>query len=97
MTEYVSADRSGNLTVPAGSITESLTIPADKINIGETTLAPLTINMDSNIKHEFHATTNCRNCGAPLNKNRDCDYCGTKHQLKSSIRMDGCSISMEVG
>lgn len=20
---------------------------------------------------------NCRNCGAPLNKNGDCEYCGT--------------------
>ena len=23
---------------------------------------------------------NCRNCGAPLNKNGDCEYCGTVKQ-----------------
>ena len=23
-------------------------------------------------------TKNCRNCGAPLNEDGDCEYCGTK-------------------
>lgn len=26
---------------------------------------------------------NCRNCGAPLNELGDCEYCGTKSQVKT--------------
>lgn len=42
---------------------------------------------------------NCRNCGAPLNDNGDCLYCGTKHirkpqTTKSKIVITADSISL---
>ena len=40
--------------------------------------------------------TNCRNCGAPLDKDRNCPYCGTKHQVQSGISMNADGISMWV-
>lgn len=82
---------------------DSITIPADKINIGVTTLAPYafisaeTIRPEIHRMPEFRPTTNCRNCGAPLNRNKDCDYCGTKHQLKSGVYMDATNIGFFVG
>lgn len=41
--------------------------------------------------------TNCRNCGAPLDSNKNCPYCGTKHQVQSGISMNADGISMWVG
>ena len=40
---------------------------------------------------------NCRNCGAPLNVNGDCEYCGTVRNLQSIVHMDGDSISFYCG
>ena len=40
---------------------------------------------------------NCRNCGAPLDQNSDCPYCGTRRQYKSEIIMDQHGISFRVG
>ena len=51
----------------------------------------------SKITQRFDPTTNCRNCGAPLNKDRDCEYCGTKHQMKSEITMDRNGIKLSCG
>lgn len=31
--------------------------------------------------------TNCKNCGAPLNANGNCDYCGTKYKRISDFDM----------
>lgn len=45
----------------------------------------------------FEPQSNCRNCGAPLNRNKDCDYCGTKHQMKSGIFMNATNIGFFVG
>ena len=30
---------------------------------------------------------NCRNCGAPLDKHGDCEYCGTKSPREFSSRI----------
>ena len=35
---------------------------------------------------------NCRNCGAPLDKNGDCVYCGTVRQHSSGVVMTSNSI-----
>lgn len=38
---------------------------------------------------------NCRNCGAPLNKNGDCEYCGTVKTItdyESYIKITADSI-----
>ena len=40
---------------------------------------------------------NCRNCGAPLNKYGDCEYCGTKKQMRSEIVMDATGIRISCG
>ena len=45
----------------------------------------------------FNPMTNCRNCGAPLNRNRDCEYCGTKHQAKAEIVMNSDGIRWSCG
>lgn len=37
---------------------------------------------------------NCRNCGAPLNKFGDCEYCGTKAQ--SGVRTDTRKSVVEI-
>lgn len=31
---------------------------------------------------------NCRNCGAPLTRDGDCEYCGTKRQQKMASRIE---------
>ena len=38
--------------------------------------------------------TNCKNCGAPLMKNGDCEYCGTKaiSQCRSGMEMTAGAI-----
>ena len=38
--------------------------------------------------------TNCKNCGAPLMKNGDCEYCGTKaiSQCRSGMEMTANAI-----
>ena len=35
---------------------------------------------------------NCKNCGAPLNREGDCEYCGTKRQ---NIARGGIEISAD--
>ena len=42
---------------------------------------------------------NCRNCGAPLDENGDCEYCGTKSPrvYESSIEITGDSIRLYAG
>lgn len=38
--------------------------------------------------------TNCKNCGAPLLKNGDCEYCGTKaiEQCRSGLEITESKI-----
>lgn len=40
--------------------------------------------------------SNCKNCGAPLNPNGDCEYCGTKRQIRprSIIEVTASSIRL---
>ena len=45
----------------------------------------------------FEPKTNCKNCGAPLDRNKDCPYCGTKRQMTSCINMTSDSISFYAG
>lgn len=42
---------------------------------------------------------NCRNCGAPLDENGDCEYCGTKRQrsYESEIVISADSIRFIAG
>lgn len=82
-------------------MTETITVSADDIISADlstdcvhTTIKPQPTHVSF---PAFNATTNCRNCGAPLNRNRDCEYCGTKHQIKSEIVMDGHGIRMSCG
>ena len=82
-------------------MTETITISADDV----ISAGSLTDKVCTNIQPPsarvsfptFNPTTNCRNCGAPLNRNRDCEYCGTKHQMKSEIVMDSFGIRMSCG
>ena len=41
---------------------------------------------------------NCRNCGAPLTRDGDCEYCGTRRQYKmtSGIEMTANRITLFV-
>ena len=79
----------------------SLTIKADDILNANLSTDCVTTTIHSGPTHvstpSFKTTTNCRNCGAPLNRNRDCEYCGTKHQMKSEIVMNGHEIRMSCG
>lgn len=71
----------------------SITITADDINlqpvsydlimnsINQSTVARINAPM-------FNPQTNCRNCGAPLNRNRNCEYCGTPWQVDDGIMVD---------
>ena len=80
----------------------SITIAADDINlqpvsydlimnsINQSTIARINAPM-------FNPQTNCRNCGAPLDRNKDCPYCGTKAQMRSGITMSSDSISFFAG
>ena len=90
----------------------SITIKADDINIApvsydyimnsinQSTVAHINANI-------FNPQTNCRNCGAPLNRNRDCEYCGTQFQTddriasttppKSELVITGSEIRVSVG
>lgn len=41
--------------------------------------------------------TNCKNCGAPLNESRQCEYCGTNYQsqsIKSSMEITSNCIRL---
>lgn len=99
-------------------MTGSLTISADRINIDD-----LYLRTQNAILFDTHAyvyapevkplypQTNCRNCGAPLNRHRDCEYCGTPWQddgriivdppkignVKSELIVTGSEIRMSVG
>lgn len=71
----------------------SITIKADDINlqpvsydlimnsINQSTIARINAPM-------FNPQTNCRNCGAPLNRHRNCEYCGTPWQVDDGIMVD---------
>ena len=52
---------------------------------------------DSIPEHAGHSGHNCRNCGAPLNRFGNCEYCGTVHQLRSEIVMTAGSIRFSCG
>lgn len=41
--------------------------------------------------------SNCRNCGAPVEPGKICEYCGTPRPIpvKSAIRMTADSITLE--
>lgn len=82
-------------------MTETITIGADDIISADlstdcvhTTIKPQPTHVSF---PAFNATTNCRNCGAPLNRNRDCEYCGTKHQMKSEIMIYERGIRISCG
>ena len=71
----------------------SITIKADDIN-----LQPVTYDLIMNsINHDtvarihapvFNPQSNCRNCSAPLNRHRNCEYCGTTWQVDDGILVD---------
>lgn len=44
------------------------------------------------MKEEDCKTTNCPNCGAPLNADGYCEYCGTKRQHESEIVMTATEL-----
>ena len=45
----------------------------------------------------FNSITNCKNCGAPLDRNKDCPYCGTKKQYVSEFVINEHEIRLSVG
>lgn len=71
----------------------SITITADDLNlqpvsydlimnsINQSTVARINAPM-------FNPQSNCRNCGAPLNRHRNCEYCGTPWQVDDGIMVD---------
>ena len=83
---------------------DSITISAEDIELQPTVIDSWSVINNNSISARLNADAfpfepqkNCRNCGAPLNRNKDCDYCGTKHQLKSGVYMDSTSIGFFVG
>lgn len=49
------------------------------------------------MKATSHRGHNCRNCGAPLNRFGNCEYCGTACQMHSEIVMTADSIRITHG
>ena len=108
----------GSVLTGREKMSNSITISADHINLqpadylyvtdfNQPTIAqisPLYMPLQTQQK-------NCRNCGAPLNRRRDCEYCGTKWQddggiivdppkvgnVKSELIVTGSEIRMSVG
>lgn len=39
---------------------------------------------------------NCRNCGAPLDKNGDCEYCGTRRQRRQGSQIEVTATSIRL-
>lgn len=71
----------------------SITIAADKINIQPVSYDLIMNSINQSTVARINATifnpqTNCRNCGAPLNRYRNCEYCGTKFQVDDGIIVD---------
>ena len=72
---------------------DSITIKAGDINLQPVSydLIMNSINQ-STVAHinamMFSPQKNCRNCGAPLNRYRNCEYCGTKFQVDDGIIVD---------
>ena len=71
----------------------SITIKADDINLQPVTYDYImnSINQDTVARIHapvFNPQTNCRNCGAPLNRHRNCEYCGTPWQVDDGIIVD---------
>lgn len=71
----------------------SITIAADDINIQPVSYYSImnSINQSTIARINapvFNPQTNCRNCGAPLNRYRNCEYCGTKFQVDDGIIVD---------
>ena len=57
---------------------------------------PITAHFNEDV-FPFKAQTNCRNFGAPLDKHRNCEYCGTKYQMRSGVYMDATNIGFFAG
>ena len=76
----------------------SLTIPASRINLCMSDLfIPNQAYINAPIMPVEHSQqTNCRNCGAPLDRNHDCPYCGTQHQYSSGIEVTSSAIRFGV-
>lgn len=71
----------------------NITISADYINLQPVTydLIMNSINQDTVARIHapvFNPQSNCRNCGAPLNRHRNCEYCGTPWQMDDGILVD---------
>lgn len=71
----------------------SITITADDLNIQPVSydLIMNSINQSAIARINapmFSPQKNCRNCGAPLNRYRNCEYCGTKFQVDDGIIVD---------
>lgn len=71
----------------------NITITADDINIQPVSydLIMNSINRSTIARINapmFSPQTNCRNCGAPLNRHRNCEYCGTPWQMDDGILVD---------
>jgi len=39
---------------------------------------------------------NCRNCGAPLDENGDCEYCGTRRERRCRSRIEVTARSIRL-
>lgn len=85
------------IIIPAGKINlKDITadaVPADLCTISAAVQGVTRVNYPGIPEPK----TNCRNCGAPLDSNKNCPYCGTKHQVHSGISMNADGISMWVG
>ena len=71
----------------------SITIKADDINLLPVTYDLIMNSINQDTVARIHAPiynpqTNCRNCGAPLNRHRNCEYCGTPWQVDDGIIAD---------
>ena len=74
-------------------MSDSITIKADGMNLQPVTydLIMNSINQDTVARIHapvFNPQSNCRNCGAPLNRHRNCEYCGTPWQMDDGILVD---------
>ena len=71
----------------------SITIKADDIRLEPVTIDTIYGCINQSNVARIHAPvftpqSNCRNCGAPLNRHRNCEYCGTPWQVDDGIIVD---------
>ena len=93
-----------SITISAEDVTDSITISAEDVNVQSSVIdswsitcnQPISVRLNEDA-FPFKAQTNCRNCGAPLNEHRDCEYCGTKYQMRSGVYMDAANIGFFAG